>query len=172
MMTPQLIVAAATLVAVMLMMLAEQQLSAFNARSLRSLGAIEPPDDVYPMMAFVYPLAFVIMSVEGAFFGPAPWMGTLAGGVLFGLAKAWKFWAIASLGPRWTFRVLVLPDAPLVHHGPYAMMRHPNYLGVLGEVAGVALLVGARFSGPLSMLAMAMLLKKRVAVEERALNIH
>jgi methyltransferase len=171
-MTPQVVVAVATLIAVMLMMLAEQQLSAFNARGLRSLGAIEPPDDVYAKMALVYPFAFVVMAVEGAFFGPAPWSGTLAGGLLFGLAKAWKFWAIASLGPRWTFRVLVLPGAPLVHHGPYALMRHPNYLGVLGEIAGVALLVGARFSGPLSILAMAVLLRKRVAVEERALGIH
>jgi methyltransferase len=167
-----MIVAAATLVAVMLMMLAEQQLSAFNARTLRGLGAIEPRDDVYPMMALVYPTAFVLMAIEGALLGPAPWMGTLAGGIVFGVAKAWKFWAIASLGPRWTFRVLVVPGAPLVRHGPYALMRHPNYLGVLGELGGVALLVGARFSGPLSMLAMAILLKRRVAVEERALGIH
>jgi methyltransferase len=171
-MTPHVIVAGATLLAVMLMMLAEQQLSAFNARGLRRLGAIEPRDDVYPVMSWVYPFAFVIMAIEGGLFGPTPWMGTLAGGLMFGLAKAWKFWAIASLGPRWTFRVLVLPGAPLVHHGPYALMRHPNYLGVLGEIVGVALLVGARFSGPLALLAMAVLLRKRVAVEERALGIH
>jgi methyltransferase len=47
------------------------------------------------------------------------------------LAKALKFWAIASLRTRWTYKVLVVPALPLVTTGPYQWMRHPNYVAVL-----------------------------------------
>ena len=85
-------------------------------------------------------------------------------------ASVRKARAIASLGPRWTFRVLVVPGAPLVAHGPYAWMRHPNYVGVMGELAGLALLAGAPATGPLSIALFALLLRRRIAVEEAALK--
>jgi methyltransferase len=84
------------------------------------------------------------------------------------LVVAW--WAVASLGTRWTFRVLIVPGAPLVHHGPYAVLRHPNYVAVVGELAGMALLVGARVTGPLTTLLFSLLLWRRIQVENRALR--
>ena len=65
-----------------------------------------------------------------------------AGARVFGFGKAIKFWAIASLGPRWSFRVLVLPGRRC-HDGPYRWMRHPNYVGVMGEIAGMAIALSA-----------------------------
>src|SRR5918996_4448045 len=106
-MSPQAAISATTVAAVLLMMLAEMQLSRYNERTLRANGAVEPPDDVYRTMAWVYPLLFVVMALEGAWWGPAPGATTLMGGLLLGLSKGLKFWAIASLGSRWTFRVLV-----------------------------------------------------------------
>jgi methyltransferase len=122
-------------------------------------------------MAWAYPLAFVLMAIEGALFAPSPGLVTLAGAVLFGIAKGLKLWAIASLGTRWTFRVLVLPDAPLISRGPYAWLRHPNYVGVVGELVGMGMLTGARLTGPLTVLFFATLLRRRVSVEERALKM-
>ena len=55
-------------------------------------------------------------------------------------AKALKFWAIASLGTRWTYKVLVMPGLPLVPTGPYRWLRHPNYVGVVGELVAMALM--------------------------------
>jgi methyltransferase len=78
---------------------------------------------------------------------------------------------VASLGPRWTFRVLVLPDAPLIRSGPYAHLRHPNYVGVMGELSGMALMAGARWTGPIVVLVFAALLAARIRVEERALRV-
>lgn len=170
-MSPQIVISAAALVAVLLMMLAEWQLSRFNERVLRQQGAVEPAGDVYKTMAWAYPGVFVAMAVEGALFGPPPGMTTLAGAALFGFAKALKFWAIATLGTRWTFRVLVRRGAPLVTTGPYAWMRHPNYAGVIGELAGIALLTGARITGPLALIVFAVLLRRRIAVEEQALKL-
>jgi methyltransferase len=66
--------------------------------------------------------------------------------------------------------VLVLPDAALVSTGPYAHLRHPNYLAVFGEIAGFALMVGAHATGVISLLAFALLVRKRIAVEEKALR--
>ena len=76
---------------------------------------------------------------------------------------------MASLGPRWSFRVLVVPGAPLVTSGPYRWMRHPNYVGVMGELAGVAIALSAFITGTLALVTFAWILVRRIKVEERAL---
>lgn len=169
-MQPALAVAAGATVAAFLMMLGEALLSRVNERALRARGAVEPPDDVYRTMQWAYPGAFLAMGVEGALVGPAPGTWTLAGAALFGLAKVLKYWAIASLGPRWTFRVLVPPAAPVVTRGPYAWLRHPNYVAVVGELLAFALMVGARAVGPVALVGFAAILRRRIAVENRALG--
>ena len=85
----------------------EARLSRANEQALRAAGAREPPGDVYGLMRIAYPVCFGAMVLEawlrGSRFTPA----FAAGAVLFAAAKALKYWAIASLGPRWAFRVLV-----------------------------------------------------------------
>jgi methyltransferase len=162
-------IAALALVVALLLMGGEQLRSRANERILRARGAIEPPDDVYRAMAWVYPAAFIAMGVEGFALGRGSLALTVAGGVLFGLAKLFKCWAIASLGHRWTFRVLVT-DEPLVGTGPYALVRHPNYVAVLGELIGFAALAGAPVSGVVSVLLFGELLRRRIAVEDHALR--
>jgi methyltransferase len=66
--------------------------------------------------------------------------------------------------------VLVPPDEPRVTTGPYAWLGHPNYVAVFGEIAGMAMLVGAPITGALSLVAFGMLVRKRIAVEEKALG--
>lgn len=150
-------------------MLAEARRAARNERAQRARGGIEPPDDVYNVMRVVYPAAFLAMFAEGLVRGtPSPRL-MVAGAATFVAAKALKWWAIWSLGPSWTFRVIVVPGAPLVATGPYRWLRHPNYVGVMGELTGVAALTGAPLSGALAVVAFAVLLIKRIAVEERAL---
>jgi methyltransferase len=163
-------IALLTLIAVVLVMIGEAVLSVHNERVLRQRGAIEPPGDVYATMRWAYPACFVAMALEGALAGPASRELLAVGLIVFGFAKALKMWAISTLGVRWTFRVLVLPGAPLVASGPYALIRHPNYLAVLGEIAGMALIVGAPISGGLSLVGFGALLYRRMAVEDRALG--
>ena len=163
-------VSAIAVAAVLLMMGAELQLSRFNERRLRQQGAAEPEGDVYRTMAWAYPVSFIAMGLEGAVAGPAPGTTTLIGTALFGASKVLKFWAIFSLGPRWTFRVLVPPGSTMVTQGPYSVVRHPNYIAVIGELASMALMVGARVTGPLSVILFAWLIMQRIRVEERALR--
>jgi len=159
-----------SLAAALGMMLGELILSRSNEKTLRRRGAIEPAGDVYRTLAWAYPMMFVVMAIEGAFGGPPPGAMAAAGVLVFLVAKVLKFWAIATLGTRWTYRVLVPPDAPLVTSGPYAWVRHPNYLAVFGEIAGIAMLVGAPFTGAISLITFGGLVRKRIAVEERALG--
>jgi methyltransferase len=67
--------------------------------------------------------------------------------------------------------VLVLPGVPLVRSGPYALMRHPNYVAVVGELAGMALLTGARVAGPAGALLFVCLVYRRIQAEEAALGL-
>jgi len=149
----------------------EARLAARHDRALRAAGAVEPAGDVFPLMQWMYPLAFVAMAAE-AWGRRAQANAVLAAGALvFALAKAIKYWAIATLGSRWTFRVLVPPSSSLIRTGPYRFMRHPNYVGVMGEIAGMALMAQAPLSGVVSFLAFAWLIAARIRVEERALGL-
>jgi len=167
-MTP-VVISVGSLVVVMLVMLAELRLSTRNERALRRRGARESVDPVYATMRWAYPGVFVAMAMEGAVAAPEPGVTTVIGAGVLIAAKAFKAWAIATLGERWTYKVLVLPDVPLVSAGPYRLMRHPNYLGVLGELVGMALITGARVMGPLGLVFFALLLRRRIAAEERAI---
>ena len=150
-------------------MLVELQLSTYNERQLRRRGAIEPGDDVYALMRVAYPGIFVAMGIEAAMRGTWSRDWLLLGLILFGWAKALKFWAIAHLGVLWTFKVLVVPGTPLVTSGPYRYLRHPNYVAVIGEIVSIAVALQAPIAGALGAAAFAWLLKRRIRVEERAL---
>jgi methyltransferase len=53
-----------------------------------------------------------------------------------------RFWVLATLGRRWTIRIIVVPGERLVARGPYRLLRHPNYAVVTGEIAVVPLALG------------------------------
>ena len=163
-------IAGVTVLAALLIMAGEAVLSSFNERLLRAKGAIEPAGDVIGKMRWAYPLSFIVMGVEGAVTGPAPRDVLMWGLALFGFAKALKMWAIASLGSRWSFRVLVLPGAPLIKTGPYRFLSHPNYLAVVGEIVSVAAIVWAPITGVLATIGFGLLMTKRIAIEDRALG--
>ena len=170
-MSPDLAVPAAALLAVLLMMLGELWLSKSNERALLAQGAAEADDEVFPTMRWAYPGVFIAMAAEGAAVGAPVGRLTLAGVLLLAVSKALKFWAIASLGTRWTYRVLVLPAVPLVTRGPYRFVRHPNYVAVVGELLAMALMTGARITGPLGLAFFGWLLLRRITAEERAMGL-
>jgi methyltransferase len=152
------------------LMLIEAARAAKNERSQRARGGVEPDGDVYRIMRIAYPAAFLMMIGEGWLRGAPRPAAVVAGVMVFALAKLVKWWAILSLGPHWTFRVIVVPGDGRVVSGPYRYFRHPNYIGVIGELLGVAAMTGAVLAGPLSVVVFAGLLAKRIAVEERALQ--
>jgi methyltransferase len=99
----------------------------------------------------------------------SPSLATMCIAVLVG-AQALRWWAITSLGPRWTTRVIVLTDAEPVTGGPYRWLRHPNYVAVMLEMIALPLVGGAWMTAVLASLGNALLLRARIATEERALG--
>jgi methyltransferase len=149
----------------------ELRRSRANERRLRARGAVEHGGGHYPAMVALHALLFPACAVErlwrrrGA--RPAISLAALVG--LLG-AHALRRSAVRALGDRWTTRVLVLPGVPLVHHGPYRHLRHPNYLAVAVEVACIPLVGGCWLAAATFSLADALLLAVRIGVEERALG--
>ena len=160
----------AIFVVVFVPMLIEARRAVRNERAQRARGGIEPGDDVYAAMRIAYPVGFLLMIAEGAARNGAPTPVFVFGAVVFALAKALKWWAIATLGRAWTFRVVVVPGDPRVARGPYRLMRHPNYAAVVGELVGAALMTGGIIAGVAGTTLFALLLRKRIAVEERMLH--
>lgn len=161
------------------LMLAEWQVSRRHEQALLARGAVAPPGDVYAAMAVTYPAVFVAMVAEGlwrASIADAPaaapdgpsWLAS--GVLLFAASKGLKYWAIGSLGDRWTFKVIVEPGRPLVTTGPYRYLAHPNYVALLAELAGAALMTGAIVTGPAGFVLFGVLLWRRVRFEERCLT--
>jgi methyltransferase len=163
-------VEALILIAVYLPMLLEARRASRNERAQRARGGIEPAGDVYGWMRVAYPAVFLAMIVEGWVRGGPPRAVLLAGVVVFVFAKALKWWAIFTLGAFWTFRIIVIPGATLVASGPYRWLRHPNYVGVVGELIGVGLMTGAWIFCPIGTAGFVSLLSKRIAVESRMLE--
>jgi methyltransferase len=86
-------------------------------------------------------------------------------------AQALRWWCVATLGPRWNTRVIVVPELPLVARGPYRLMRHPNYLAVVAEGVALPLVHGAWITALGFTLANAPLLAVRVRCENAALGL-
>ena len=90
--------------------------------------------------------------------------------VAFLLLQMLRVWVIASLGDRWTTRIIVLPDAPLVQKGPYRFLPHPNYVVVAGEMLVLPLVFDLTAFGLIFFLLNALVLWVRIRAEDAALG--
>ena len=162
----------ALFVVILAFMLVEARRAARNERTQRARGGVEPGADapVFATMRIAYPAAFASMLAERVMRGGPTLDVVIIGAAVYTAAKALKWWAILELGPFWTFRVIVVPGASRVNSGPYRYIRHPNYVGVFGELVGVALMTGAVIAGPIATVGFTALMWRRIAVERRALN--
>lgn len=144
---------------------AELALAAANTRRLKAIGAVEIDADSYPWFVMLHGawLASLFIFVPA---DSAPVWPLLA---LFALSQIGRLWVIATLGRRWTTRVIVLPGAPLVRDGPYRWLRHPNYAIVAAEIAVLPLAFDAAAIALVFTILNAALLRRRIAVEDAAL---
>ena len=122
--------------------------------------------------AWAYPAMFVAMASKASRPGHRPHAQSLGRPARVRRGKAAE--SVGDLVARRSdgrYRVLVLPGAPLVTGGPYAWMRHPNYVGRLRRDCRFAADRRRAGSAGDALLAFADLMRKRIAVEERALGL-
>lgn len=122
--------AAIILALVTLQRLSELVLSRRNTRRLLARGAVEIGAGHYPFIVAVHASWLIALWIF-ARDQRVDWLALAAYVMLQGL----RIWVLASLGSRWTTRIIVLPGAPLIASGPYRHFSHPNYVVVAGEIA-------------------------------------
>jgi methyltransferase len=149
---------------------AELVVSARHAQGLLRRGGIEYGFGHFPVMIALHVALIAGCVIEplvgGRSFIPALGFPML---VLTVLANVLRWWCIATLGDRWTARVIVLPGAPLVRSGPYRWFAHPNYVAVIIEGAALPLTGSAWITAGAFTVLNAALLTVRVRCETRAL---
>jgi methyltransferase len=150
---------------VVLQRLAELLFAARNTRRLLARGGVEIGAYQYPFFILLHGAWLVSMALL-----IPPWRApnwTLL--AVYLLLQPLRVWAIASLGPYWTTRIITVPGEPLVRRGAYRFFRHPNYIVVCAEIAVLPLAFGAVEIAIVFSVLNASLLSWRIRIEERAL---
>ena len=115
---------------VTLQRLGELVLARRNTARLRARGAIEIGARHYPLLVSVHAAWLIALWTWGR-----DQDVNLAALSVFVVLQGLRLWILATLGSRWTTRIIVLPGEPLVVSGPYRYLSHPNYAVVAGEIA-------------------------------------
>ena len=127
----------AILALVTLQRLGELWLSNRNTTRLLAKGAREHSPGHYPLIVAVHALWLAALW----WLAPSQPIDRFWLAMLVPIEVA-RIWVLASLGPRWTTRIIVLPDQPLVRRGPYRFVNHPNYVVVVAEIVVLPLVFG------------------------------
>jgi len=156
--------ASVILVLVTLQRLGELALSRYNTSKLKARGAIEVGADHYPLVVAVHTAWLITLWVCGR-----DQDVNLVAIALFIALQGLRLWILATLGPRWTTRIIVLPGEPLVTSGPYRYFAHPNYAVVVAEIGLLPLALHLALVAMIFTILNAAVLIIRIRVETRAL---
>ena len=88
------------------------------------------------------------------------------GALLLALGLAFSVWARVYLGRNWSATVTVKEDHELIRSGPYSLVRHPIYTGLLLGFIGTAIVRG-EWRGVLAVLIVFVALWRKLRLEER-----
>lgn len=107
--------------------------------------------------------ATAITSAPDIFF----WLGI----VLMYAGIALRFYAIKVLGRSFTTSVAVAPDQTMIETGPYRLIRHPSYTGILITLLGLGLSLTSNWLSTLVIIGCALIgFTYRIRVEEHVLQ--
>jgi len=157
--------AALLLAVVTLERLAELWLARRNTRALLLKGAVEVGAGHYPLIVLLHALWLTglwLLGWEQAI--SSLWL------LIFLMLQVLRIWVLATLGGRWTTRIIVQPGSALITTGPYRLLSHPNYLVVVGEIAVLPLCLGLPWFALVFSIANAALLTIRIQEENAALR--
>ncbi|WGD50070.1 isoprenylcysteine carboxylmethyltransferase family protein [Bradyrhizobium sp. CB1650] len=158
--------AVAILALVTLQRVGELVLARYNTGRLLARGAIEMAAGHYPLVVALHAAWLIALWVCGR---NQP-VNLFAVGI-FIVLEGLRFWVIATLGPRWTTRIIVVPGEPLISAGPYRYSSHPNYAVVAAEIAVLPLALHLPLMAVIFTILNAVVLAIRMRAEARALLV-
>ena len=144
--------------------LAELALARRNTRALEARGAREAAPAHYPVIVIVHAAWLASLWIWGWSAIAPGWLGA------FLALQPLRIWVLATLGRRWTTRIIILPGAPLVSSGPYRILPHPNYVVVIGEIASLPLALGLPAVAAVFTALNLLILSVRIRAEDEALS--
>ncbi|MGZ5828691.1 MAG: isoprenylcysteine carboxyl methyltransferase family protein [Xanthobacteraceae bacterium] len=142
----------------------ELVLSRYNTHRLLARGAVEIAPRHYLLIVAVHAAWLISL---WAFGHDRPVNGVAL--LVYLVLQGFRFWVMRTLGSRWTTRIIVLPEQPLVSAGPYRFLSHPNYAVVAAEIAVLPLVLGLPLLAALFTVLNAAVLAIRIRSENRAL---
>ncbi len=146
-------------------------LSAKHERALKRAGALEFHRATSLTLAAVHACFYAAVLVEGWARKPSLDGPARAGIALYVAGAATMVYAMRLLGRFWTIKLILAPDHRLQTHPLFRLLRHPNYfLGILPELAGLALALHAWLTLGLGLLVYAVPLTMRIRQEERMMR--
>ena len=154
------------LVLVTLQRLGELVIARANTRKLLGRGAIEVGANHYPLVVLVHAAWLIALWIWGR-----DQDVILVALAAFAVLQGLRLWVLATLGSRWTTRIIVLPGEPLVASGPYKYLSHPNYAVVAGEIALLPLALHLPLLALVFTVLNAAVLVIRVRAEARGLSV-
>ena len=157
--------AAIILLLVTLQRLGELVLARHNTERLRARGAIEIGARHYPLLVVMHAAWLASLWIWGR-----DQSVDLIALTAFIVMQGLRLWVLATLGERWTTRIIVLPGAPLVTSGPYRYFSHPNYAVVAAEIALLPLALHLPWLALIFTILNAAVLTIRLRAEQRALS--
>lgn len=144
---------------------AEELYSARNTTRLVAAGAEEAGSSYYPVVATTH-LAWIASLF---FLIPADAPVSMFLAACYALLTAARYWVIGTLGRFWTHRIITLKDAPIVRRGPYALVRHPNYVVTIAETFLLPAVFGAWAIAFIMTAVWAAVLRYKIELEDAAL---
>lgn len=151
---------------VTLQRLAELWIAKRNTAWLLERGAREAAPKHYPLIVALH--AAWLIGLWLLAYDRDPVLPLLA---IFLLLQAARIWVLVTLGRRWTTRIIVLPDAPLIKEGPFRFVSHPNYCVVAAEILILPLTFGLVWYAIAFSILNALVLTVRIRAENEALAI-
>jgi methyltransferase len=158
------------IVAVALERLAELVIAKHNLSWSRANGGAEIGARHYPVMVVLHTglLAGCLAEAIALHRPFIPALGWPMLAIVL-VAQGLRWWCIATLGPQWNTRVVVVPGAARVADGPYRFLPHPNYVAVVAEGVALPLVHTAWITALVFTMLNAALLRTRIKVENNAL---
>ena len=142
----------------------ELVLARANTARLLAEGAREVGADHYPLLVALHGAWLTSLWIWG--YDQPVNLPLLA---VFVILQGLRGWVIASLGRRWTTRIIVVPGAPLVTVGPYRFVAHPNYVVVAAEIVVLPLMLDLPAIALVFTVLNAIVLGIRISAENHAL---